>query len=99
MEWLKVMWGRKKSGIDMVMVNESRERERERGREGKEAGGPGDMRLVFRCGTPGVWRSEEVTAERSGQNKGPRWRWKWEFDKHGTTLRDNKGDNLLTGHL
>ncbi len=53
MEWLKVMWGRKKSGIDMVMVNESRERERER-EKWKEAGGPGDMRLVFRCGTPGV---------------------------------------------
>jgi len=49
MERLKVMWGRKKSGIDMVMVNESIERERER----KEAGGPGDMRLAFRCGTPG----------------------------------------------
>ena len=32
MERLKVMWGRKKSGIDMVMVNESIERERERGK-------------------------------------------------------------------
>jgi len=54
----------------MVMVNESREREREREREKcKEAGGPGDMRLAFRCGTPGVWRSEDVTAERSGQNR------------------------------
>jgi hypothetical protein len=50
MERLKVMWGRKKFGIDMVMVNESREREREKG---KDAGGPGDMRLFFRCGTPG----------------------------------------------
>ncbi len=38
MEWLKVMWGRKKSGIDMVMVNESRERERER--SGKRRGVP-----------------------------------------------------------
>ena len=35
----------------MVMVNEWRERE---GEKWKEAGGPGDMRLVFRCGTPGV---------------------------------------------
>jgi len=26
MESLKVMWGRNKSGIDMVMVNEERER-------------------------------------------------------------------------
>ncbi len=38
MEWLKVMWGRKKFGIDMVMVNESRERERER--RGKRPGVP-----------------------------------------------------------
>ena len=35
MEWLKEMWGRKKSGIDMVMVNEWRERE-----GWKEAGVP-----------------------------------------------------------
>jgi len=69
MESLKVMWGRKKSGIDMVMVNESREREREREREKcKEAGGPGDMRLAFRCGTPGVG-GVRITAERSGQNR------------------------------
>jgi len=42
MDWLKVMWGRKKSGIDMVMVNESREREREREseRSGKRRGVP-----------------------------------------------------------
>ncbi len=39
---------RNKSGIDMVMVNEEREREK-----WKEAWDPGDMRLVFRCGTPG----------------------------------------------
>ncbi len=38
MEWLKVMWGRKKSGVDMVMVNESRERER--AREGERGGVP-----------------------------------------------------------
>ncbi len=38
MERLKLMWGRKKFGIDMVMVNESREREREG--SGKRRGVP-----------------------------------------------------------
>ena len=35
---MKLMWGRKKFGIDMVMVNESREREREG--SGKRRGVP-----------------------------------------------------------
>jgi len=62
-----VMWGRKKSGIDMVMVNESIERERERG---KRPGVPEICGWLFDVARRGVWRSEEVTAERSGQNKG-----------------------------
>jgi len=63
MEWLKVMWGRKKSGIDMVMVNESRERER--AREGERGGVP-EIAVGF-----SMWHAGGLTYIRTAHTK---WR-------------------------